>query len=150
MPNGDIRKRNLQMHNIWYTEDVFTKSISQALPDHVDAIRESLLLFESIVPDEWQKDLRNELDSVGTADLGPAWTHHPPESAIIHMKHHQRAFQERSVEHKSAHNNLTSFQEISKRADRLLKDSESEWNFFWRRDMFMLFNDEAQKQPGFK
>jgi hypothetical protein len=152
MPNGDIGRHALQLHNIYYNEEIYqapgvsTPSTDGPLPDHVDAVREALLSFDGTIPEEWEKDLREELDEFGDADCGPTWAHYPQDVAFIHVQHNERAFQERSAEHIIAHNNLKWFQATAKRARQLLEEPEPEWSLFWRSEVFMLFSDEARKR----
>jgi hypothetical protein len=156
MPNGNISRKALKCHDIHYEEgiyqapDVTAQSTNRSLPDHVDAVREALLSFDGTIPQEWKKDLRDELAELGDVDFGPTWTHHPPRAAFIRVQHNERAFRERSVEHEIAHKNLKWYQEISKRARQLLEEPEPEWSFFWRSEVFLQFNDKSQKHSGFK
>ncbi|KAF1940462.1 hypothetical protein EJ02DRAFT_513093 [Clathrospora elynae] len=156
MPKGDISRRNLQRHGIRYEEhvyqvpDVSTQSTSRPLPDHVDAVREALLSFEGTLAEEWKKDLREELDNFKDPDdLGPTWTHLPPDAAFIRVHHYERAFQERNTENNIAHENLKWSQEIAICARQLLEEPEPEWNHFWRTKVFLQFDDKARKQSGF-
>jgi hypothetical protein len=156
MPNGNINRLTLRCHDIQYEEDVyqapdiFAQPTYRSLPDHVDAVREALLSFENTVPEEWKEDLHDELAKFKDADLGPTWTHYPQDVDFISLQHNERNFQERSEEHITAHKNLKWFQEIAKRARQLFKEPEPEWSFFWRSEVFLLFNDEARKQSGFQ
>ena len=156
MPEGDISRTALRNCGIRYDENVYqvphasSRSTSRSLPDHVDAVREALLSFESIIPEEWKQDLSQELDEFKDANnLGPAWAHKPQTTTFIHVQHNERAFQERSAEHIIAHENLKWSHKTAKRARQLLEESEAEWSFFWRSEVFLLFSDEARKQSTF-
>lgn len=156
MPNGNINRLTLRCHGIQYEADVyqvpdiFAQPTSSPLPDHVDAVREALLSFENTVPEEWKEDLQDELAKYKDGDLGPTWSHYPQDADFIPLRHNERKFQKRSAEHVTAHNNMIRFQEIAKRAGQLLQEPEPEWSFFWRSEVFLLFNDEARKQSSFQ
>jgi hypothetical protein len=151
----DISRFNLQLHGIYYepevyqVHDVFTQSTIPTLPDHVDAVREALLSFESTIPEVWEKDLREEFAEFGRTDIGPAWNLHPQSSAFIRGKHYERDLREHSADWKTAHENLLRFEKVAKRARGLLKDLETGWNLFWRSEIFTLYSDETRSQPGF-
>jgi len=152
-----ISRQNLKNHNIFYEPEVYNPKDAliqfafQTLPDHVDAVREALLTFESIVPREWENHLREEYEELKIAgraeDIGPAWTHHPPPSALVREKRYERDIQEHSVEWKAAHENLKCSESVAKRAHELLADLEAEWNHFWRARVFKVFSDEAHVRP---
>jgi hypothetical protein len=151
MQSRNITRYTLRCHDIHYEENVYqnpdlsTQSTSRLLPDHVDAVREALLSFESIIPVEWEKDLSEE--STKFEDVA---TYPPQKAAFIRMQHNERAFQERSTEHNIAHKNMQRFQQVARRAQQLLEEPEPEWSYFWRSEIFLIFNNEAQKQSGFQ
>ena len=53
---GDISRLNLRLHGIHYEPEVYRvhDASQQALLDHIDAVREGVLSFESTIPQEWK------------------------------------------------------------------------------------------------
>jgi hypothetical protein len=152
----DISRRNLELHRIYYEPEVYqvhtgsTQSTSHALPNHVDAVREILLSFESTIPQVFEKDLSKEFEKFWSADIGPAWTHRPQSSAFIGVTHAQHVSGKHSTDWETAYKNVECCGEAAKDARHLLEDPEAECNFFWRREVFTRFSDEARKQPGLR
>jgi hypothetical protein len=147
----EISREDLQRHGIYFQPNVYQAkyadipATSPNLPDHVDAVREGLLFMEKILPDDCESILRKELAEHENMNIGPDWCLHPPQSAFIHVKHHER------VLHQSTSlKNLEECENISERAREMLEDSEDEWTFFWRSKMFKTFNDEAREQSGLR
>ncbi|KAF2011528.1 hypothetical protein BU24DRAFT_495696, partial [Aaosphaeria arxii CBS 175.79] len=146
----DISRDNLMRHGIYYEPNVYqgnhenTQSATHSLPDHVDAVRDGLLCMEKILPEDCDATLREELAEFGSVDIGPDWCLHPPCAALVRGKHHERMLQQ-----SASHDNLRFCERIAERAQEILMDSESEWTFFWRSEIFKLFSDEAREHPNF-
>jgi hypothetical protein len=146
----DISRANLVRHNIYYEANVYrtnhanTQSPTQALPDHVNAVRNGLLCMENILPEDCDATLRDELAKHGSVNIGPDWCLHPEESAFTRGKHHERMLQQSPF-----HDNLRFCEQVAERANEIQEDSEDEWTFFWRSRIFRLFDDEARAHSGF-
>jgi hypothetical protein len=141
----DISTTNLMRHSIHYDpkvhqgNDANSQSMANSLPDHVDAVRAGLLFMQKIIPENWDATLRKELAQHGTADIGPEWCLHPPESAKHHGRWHQQS---------PLRDNLSFCESVVGDADRIQDDSEDEWTLFWRTKIFRLFNDERRVDSG--
>jgi hypothetical protein len=146
----DISRVNLIRHEIYYQPDVYhanpenIQPTIHALPDHIDAVRDGLLSMEKILPEDCDATLREEVTNRGSVDIGPDWCLHPQRSAFIRGKHHERVLQQ-----SASHDNLRFCEQVAERAQEILEDSEDEWTFFWRSEIFRLFSDEAREQSGF-
>lgn len=149
-----ISRENLELHRIFYHPCVYQvpytcgQATKFALPEHVDAVRDALLSFDKIIPEDWEEHLYENFAHFGSKAPGPAWTHQPPESAFIPLKTYERNRPERSIEWTKADKNLKGFEVLAKYAQGLLQDAESEWDRFWRSRIFMSFTDEAYGQNG--
>lgn len=147
----DISRDNLIRHKIYYEPNVYrgnhknTQSVAYALPDHVDAVRDGLLFLEKILPGDCDATLRDELVEYGGADMGPDWCLNPQPSAYVRGKHHERILQQ-SV----SHDNLRVCEQVAECAQEILEDSEDEWTFFWRSNIFKMPSDELREQSGFR
>jgi len=144
----DISKINLTRHSIYYDpkvhqgNDANPQSTADSLPDHVDAVRAGLLCMQKIIPEDcWDATLQKELSQYGSADIGPEWCLHPPESA----KHHGRLRQQSPLR-----DNLEFCKSVVEVADRIQDDSEDEWTLFWRTKIFRLFSDDRLLDSGFE
>jgi hypothetical protein len=147
MPNGDISRKALERHGIYYNETVSEEY--HFFPDHVDAVRDALLSFEESIPDEWEDYLLGEFDDFGDVSVGPAWTHQPPDAAFIRVQDYERRL-ERTTEYKSAVKTLEGLQKIAKGVRQLVHEQEPEWSSFWTKHVFHQFNDTSEHYPGFK
>jgi hypothetical protein len=147
--DNDISRDNLVRHKIYYESNVYqanhenTLSTAHALPDHVDVVRDGLLFMEKILPEDCHATLRGELAEHGSVNIGPDWCLHPQSSAFVRGRHHERVLQQ-----STSHDNLRSCEKVAERAQDILEDSEDEWTFFWRSEIFRLFSDEAREQYG--
>ena len=143
----DISRTNLIRHSIHYDpkvhqgNDANSQSTADSLPDHVDAVRAGLLFMQKIIPEDEDETLRKEMSQYGSADIGPEWCLHPPESA----KHHGRWRQKSPLR-----DNLRFCESITEGVEDILDDSEDEWTLFWRTKIFRLFSDERRADSGFK
>lgn len=144
---GDISRLNLQCHDIYYHDGT---GIDPILPDHVDAVREGLLTMENIVVGSWERHLHEECNKYDEADMGSSWTSSPPRSAFVQEERHHLDRGEHSAEWVLADTGLVGSHEVAKVARNRLRDSEAEWNLFWREHVFRAFSDEASKQPRFE
>jgi hypothetical protein len=147
----DISRDTLLRHAIYYDSNVYQashgkkRSVSYALPDHVDAVRDGLLFIEKVLPEDCEATLRDELVELGNTDIGPDWCLRPQRSAFISGQHHERMLQQ-----SPSHDNLKLCEKIAKRAQEIMEDLEPEWTFFWRDKIFRNFSDEASEQSGFR
>lgn len=153
---GDISRDNLERHNICFQPEDYQvpngpiQSSPFGLPDHVDAVREGLLVMNGIIPKEWEGHLSQEFTEFGEDDLGLTRNHQPQQSAFIQEEQHQLDKQEHCPEWQIADKNLKCCLKVAKRARSLLEDPEAEWSLFWRTDVFPLFDKEASTKPEFK
>ena len=73
----NISRDNLARHGIHYDANVYRAndanipSTAQALPDHIDAVREGLLSMQKILPDDCDATLRKERVEYGSVQIGP-------------------------------------------------------------------------------
>ncbi|OAL43945.1 hypothetical protein IQ07DRAFT_260579 [Pyrenochaeta sp. DS3sAY3a] len=145
----DISRKNLRRHGIYYEPNVYqgnhenTGSTAHSLPDHVDAVRDGLLLMEKILPEDCNATLLEDFDEFGSADIGPDWCLRPPPAALVRGTHYERMRQE-----SASHDNLKSCEKIVERAKNITTNSEAEWSHFWRRHMFKLFSDDAPEHSS--
>ncbi|KAJ8115029.1 hypothetical protein OPT61_g3241 [Boeremia exigua] len=152
---GDISRGNLQQHGIFFhpaDSDAESNSANPdpfVLPEHVDSIREGLLEMDNVIADCWREHLRQEAIGYAEADMGPTWSSEPSPAAFVQEEQHLIDKGAHSQEWIVADENLQRCLEIAKRARDLLKHPEIEWNLFWRRHVFRLFSDEADRQSGF-
>ena len=67
----DISRENLKRHGIIYDEEVYScdyeddnesSNLGSSLSDHVEALREALLSFSSIITDDWKELFDNEIE----------------------------------------------------------------------------------------
>jgi hypothetical protein len=153
---GDIGRENLLLHGISYEPDVYQAHNVSAqpeqftLPDHVDAVREGLLVMEDMMPREWEQHLRKESVQYGTPDTSPEWMQYPQSPAFLFEEEHEAQTSPRSTEWTTVVKNAQRWERVAKRARDLLEFPEAEWSLFWRSDVFRLFNKEACTQQGFK
>jgi len=143
----DISRTNLKLHSIHYDPEVHqgndanSQSTDDSLPDHVEAVRAGLLFMQKIIPEDEDATLRKELSQYGSADIGPEWCLHPPESA----KRHGRLRQQSPLR-----DNFEFCKSVVEDADRIQDDSEDEWTLFWRTKIFRLSSDDRLLDSGFE
>jgi len=143
-----ISRTNLESHSIYYDPNVHqgndanSQSTDDSLPDHVDAVRAGLLFMQKIVPEHyWDATLQKEPSKYGSADIGPEWCLHPPESAMHHGRWRQQSL---------LRDNIRFCESITESVEDILDDSEDEWTLFWRTKIFRLFSDERREDSGFE
>lgn len=147
----DISRSNLVRHEIYFEPNVYqanhenTQTSVDALPDHVDAVRDGLLLMEGILPEDCETFVHKDSAKNGSVSIGPEWCLRPHGSAFVYGKHHERVLQQSAF-----HDNFKLCEQISEDTRGILDDSEEEWNLFWRTAIFTRFSDEARKQSGFR
>lgn len=144
---GDISRLNLERHDIYYHDGT---GIDLPLPHHINAVREGLLTMEDIVPGSWKWQLYEERIRYNEANMGSTWAQSPPESAFVQEERHHLDRKKPSAKWELADMSLVGCHEIATMARSHLKDSEAEWNSFWRKHIFRLFSDEASKHPRFE
>lgn len=154
---GDISQRNLELHSIYFQpaeyqpHDNPTQPCTHALPDHIDAVREGLLVMDNIITQEWKRHVCQEFDEFIEANPDSPYTFQRPQTSnFIKEEPHHIDRQKHSLEWHIADGSLERCLGVAKRAIKLLEHPEAEWNFFWRVNVFELFNDEATKQPVFE
>jgi hypothetical protein len=153
MPNSkskkDISQKNLNLHNIFYEADVFRPPC--VLPRHVDAVREALLSFDHIVPDEtgWKETFEEEYMAYKPFSVSPE-TALPPNASFIPVAGYEKDFNDRSPQWRTAYNNMKRCVDVAKTARELEADMEEGWTNFWRRSTFHVVSETTKHQPGFQ
>jgi hypothetical protein len=144
----DISRENLEKHGIYYDDELYRTPY--ILPDYVDAVRETLLSFEDLVPaGGWQKTLQEEAKQYEHGSVAPQALH-PPASSIVPLKSYELDRNERSPEWTAAFQNLRSCEKVAEMARKLEADSEEGWVLFWRSNTFTVVSEKAREQPGFQ
>jgi hypothetical protein len=144
-----ISRKNLETHGIYYTDNVYCPP-NILLPEHVDAVRETLLSFENIVPEGgWQKTLQKEVEMLACDDIAPQALY-PPASSLVLLESHETDRNEKSPQWNAAYEELMVCREIAIKAQQMAADSEDGWANFWRRNTFTLVSEKARDQPGFQ
>ena len=144
----DISRENLEAHRIFYNDQV--ECSSRNLPEHVDAVRETLLSFENIVPSgRWQTTLRKEAEKYGSEQIC-AEALHPTAFSLVLLESHEVDRPRNNPLWNRAFENLCDCQEVAKEAQGLSIDAEDGWTLFWRNNTFTLASQKARKHPGFQ
>lgn len=126
----DITRANLQLHGISYVEEVHSgddelvQDGSHGLPDHVDAVREMLLRFEGLIPEDWRQDLDDEFEEYGSENLDPTSSLRPPTSAFFRPKYNENS--DPGPELKAVREKLKTHGGIADETRGLHVDAESE------------------------
>ena len=149
---GNISRKNLEEHGVFYDETVSRSHYN--IPEHVDAVREILLSFESIIPQVgWEKTLQTEAAEYETnPEYGPeeviegALRH--PKSSLIPVKHHETDRIDRSPEWRDAFENLKSCEKVAELARRLDAAAENGWQGFWERHTFTVASEMVYNHPA--
>ncbi|KAF2818062.1 hypothetical protein CC86DRAFT_461261 [Ophiobolus disseminans] len=148
---GDISRKNLESHGIYYDETQYRPPY--IIPEHVDAVREILLLFSGTVPSGgWEETLRQEaqqyVSNKKNYEIRPE-TLLPPDTSLVLIEDYEADLNDRSPEWRAAHENLKSCKKVAKIACSLGPDSEEGWVHFWRSYTFTIASEKAREQPGF-
>jgi hypothetical protein len=148
-PKKDISQTNLNYHNIFYDADLFRPPC--ILPGHVDAVRETLLSFENIVPGGtgWTETFQDELARYEPRHISPE-SALPPDASFIPVAGYEKDLNERSPQWHTAHDNMKSCEEVAKTAWKLENDMEDGWTNFWRQSTFTVVSETTKNQPGFQ
>ncbi|KAF2702903.1 hypothetical protein K504DRAFT_495952 [Pleomassaria siparia CBS 279.74] len=148
MTTSRCTREGLKQYNIFYYEDVHVdkqdndgpfRFRSYTLPDHVDAVRETLLTFENLIPKARGLDLDREFKEQKLDDFGANWSLQPPPSALLrdeayHLSNIHEA--RKNLDEIKAH------EQVAKDAHRLPADSGSEWQLFWKGKIFRNFHED--------
>jgi hypothetical protein len=148
-PRKEISKKNLNHHNIFYDADVFQPPC--ILPGHVDAVRETLLSFDNIVPggNGWKKTFQDE--HVKHKHRGISLESAlPPDASFIPVAGYEEDLNERSPQWRTAYDNMKSCVEVANSARKLEADMEDGWTNFWRLNTFTVVSETTKHQPGFQ
>jgi hypothetical protein len=149
---GDISRKNLGEHGVFYNESVYLSQYD--IPEHVDAVREILLSFESTVPQGgWETTLQEEAAKYKTnQDHGPEEVIEvallPPELSLVPVKHHEIDREDRSPEWRAAVENLRNCEKVAELARHLDAHAENGWQGFWERHTFTVANEKVHNHPG--
>jgi hypothetical protein len=147
----DLSRENLNRHGIYFDPNVYQANpdSTNALPDHVDAVRDGLLLMEKLLPEDCEELLREELAHHRSVNADSALCLDPPKSVFVRNRHHERQLQQ-----SAAHDDLRYCEDISESTQRLLDESEEDWNLFWRTTIFARSSGDSsgdrRDQDGFK
>ncbi|KAH7075071.1 hypothetical protein FB567DRAFT_536111 [Paraphoma chrysanthemicola] len=147
-PKKDISRKNLNHHNIFYDKEVLWRPC--ILPGHVDAVRETLLSFDNIVPGGygWEGTFEDEYMEHKPRDISPD-SAQPPDTSFIPVAKYEKELSERSPQWRTAHANMKSCVEVAKSARKLKADMEDGWTNFWRLNTFTVVSETTKHQPGF-
>ncbi|KAH8725392.1 hypothetical protein GQ44DRAFT_707019 [Phaeosphaeriaceae sp. PMI808] len=144
----DISRQTLESHGVFYNADVY--SPPYILPEHVDAVRETLLSFEGIIPEGgWIETLLGEVKKYGSDGIGIEASL-PLDISFVPIEAYEAHSQEKSPQWHAAFENLKSCRKIAEIARELRADSEDGWMHFWRSHSFTLVSSRARDQPGFQ
>lgn len=143
-----ISRQNLESHGIYYSAEI--KHPPVILPDHVDAVRKTLLFFKDIVPEgSWQNALAEEAKDYTSAGVVPD-AYRPPDSCLIPIKHYDAYVKNENSQWHAANQNLIRCEKVAQKARNLNVDSEDGWTNFWRKNTFTDVDEDARNQPGFQ
>ena len=149
---GNISRSNLGEHGVFYDEAVF--DFQYNIPEHVKAVREILLSFESTIPQGgWETTLETEAKEYESKPgYGPeeviARALRPPKSSMVPIKHHEIDRNDRSPEWRDAFENLKSCEKVAELARCLNADAENGWQGFWERHTFKVASEIVHNHPG--
>jgi len=146
----DITRANLKIHGISYVEKVYSgddelvQDGSRGLPDHVDAVREMLLRFEGLIPEEWRQDLSDEFEEYESENLDPTSSLRPPTSAFFRPKYIENA--NPGPELKGVRAKLKMYGRMAEEARGLYDNPEAGWCHFWRSELFKVFKKDDNQR----
>lgn len=141
---GDISRQNLENHGVYYVEDVyFDRPIS--LQDHVDCVREKLLHFDALIPDDWREQLEDECRDYKSREFAPPSNLLPTDAAYFKPRKHE--LRNPSEKLMQADSRLTSACKVAEAACKLMTEPETGWKHFWRTEIFQRFisGDDPQR-----
>lgn len=138
---GDISTENLERHKI-YVKDVHNgdqdSDSTSALPAHVDALREALLVFSNTIPNDWKDVFDAEFEQYGSKIPDQHASLQPPDAAYFtDLKDKLRKLSPKST---AAHENNECCQEIAVKARGKTQELETGWNHFLRVNVFGDFD----------
>jgi hypothetical protein len=148
----DITRANLEVHDISYVEKVYSgddelvQDGSLGLPDHVDAVREMLLRFEGLIPEDWRQDLNDEFEEYKSDIFDPTSSLRPPTSAFFRPKYTEDA--DPGPEFKAVRVKLKTYARTAEEARGLYDNPEAGWCHFWRSELFKTFTKKDDTQRG--
>lgn len=149
---GDISKDNLERHGIIYDEKVYTRnqedpkasdSQDSNLPDHVDALREALLAFAGIIPEDWKEIFDDEFEQYGRVIDEKEYLLPPAEAYFTPLRYELRNPTPRST---AAHENNERCEKIAIAARKRAKEAEAGWTHFLRKKIFRDFDEEKNSR----
>jgi hypothetical protein len=143
---GDISRENLERHGIVYNEKVYAgdhqdafSNLGSSLPGHVDALREALLAFSSIIPDDWKEVFDDEFKQYDSEILEKDCLQ-PSTAAYLTRQRYE--LRRSSPESKAAHKNNERCKKIAEAARKRAKEAEAGWTHFLRKNVFGDFDEE--------
>ncbi|KAL9087713.1 MAG: hypothetical protein Q9165_006480, partial [Trypethelium subeluteriae] len=174
-PPGSISRRNLERHGIIYHEKVYicddrvedqsedsattdaeSDCVESGLPSHVNALREALLTFSDIIPEDWRElfdDESKQYSSGFDEEQGTGWNAskkrtqidevesvQPPAAAYFTSRRYELRWP--SPQSTVAHENNERCKKIADAARKRAKEAEAAWAHFLRRRIFRDFDEE--------
>lgn len=145
---GDISRENLERHRIIYDEEAYTcdcagdnasSNVRSSLPDHVNALREALLAFSDIIPDDWKETFDAEFLKY-RGDISEQECLQP--SAAAYFTPPRYKLRNPTPQATAADRNIETCQDIAAAARKRAKEVESGWTHFLRRYIFGDFDEE--------
>jgi hypothetical protein len=146
---GDISRENLERHGIVYDEKVYAcdhqednafSNLGSSIPDHVDALREALLEFSSIIPDDWKEIFDDEFKQYGSKISEEKDRLQPSATAYFTLQRYE--LRRPSPQSTAAHENNERCKKIAEAARKRAKEAEAGWTHFLRTNVFGDFDGE--------